>query len=344
MECIVGMQRPATHRESASNRRVLWPLRAHQLSHRHAPAWCCRHGLKRKPAAARQVPRPLPAPDRAHRDRSGHPRKVTGNANIRTDVKADVMQEVLGRFEAQFEKVQSTPGQASKKAPAAKRAPGKADIAMRGVEGPPGSWRAPNARQPIWRRRSCSHAPPPQSLPRKSRWHHLLPPNPPPRRTAPDKAPTKAPRAKKSAAASATTGRNSPKVGKKTWRDALLVISHQAVPPGAPPWPTPMAPGVTAAEAAPTAPLHTSSFQGGWRSRGEAAAVPTDRCRQPAIAALALRGCSKPREMPIVWRQAMPRCSSIMPQRTHRCALHSTPHGAQRRGGRGTAFQPCVFF
>lgn len=63
------------------------------------------------------------------------PRKVTGTANLRTDVKADVMQEVLGRFEAQFEKVQSPPGQASKKAPAAKRAPGKADIAMRGVNG-----------------------------------------------------------------------------------------------------------------------------------------------------------------------------------------------------------------
>lgn len=67
------------------------------------------------------------------------PRKVTGTANLRTDVKADVMQEVLGRFEAQFEKVQSPPGQASKKAPAAKRAPGKptgkADIAMRGVKG-----------------------------------------------------------------------------------------------------------------------------------------------------------------------------------------------------------------
>lgn len=37
------------------------------------------------------------------------PRKVTGTANLRTDVKADVMQEVLGRFEAQFEKVQSPP-------------------------------------------------------------------------------------------------------------------------------------------------------------------------------------------------------------------------------------------
>ncbi|PEH90762.1 hypothetical protein CRM82_21080 [Comamonas terrigena] len=95
---------------------------------------------------------------------------MTGTANLRTDVKADVMQEVLGRFEAQFEKVQSPPGQASKKAPAAKRAPGKADIAMRGVNAPPpGSWRAPNARQPIWRRRSCSRAPPPPSLPPKTR-------------------------------------------------------------------------------------------------------------------------------------------------------------------------------
>lgn len=68
-------------------------------------------------------------------------RKVMGGENSRTDVKADVMQEVLSRFEAQFEKVQSPN---PKPAPAAKRnsptlsraiGSGNADIAMRGVKG-----------------------------------------------------------------------------------------------------------------------------------------------------------------------------------------------------------------
>ncbi|MFG5779085.1 hypothetical protein ACFIQF_18625 [Comamonas sp. J-3] len=69
-------------------------------------------------------------------------RKPMGGENARTEVKAEVMQEVLSRFEAQLEKAQNAP--AKKKAPAkaaaskrtgSVRASGGADIAMRGTQG-----------------------------------------------------------------------------------------------------------------------------------------------------------------------------------------------------------------
>ncbi len=157
------------------------------------------------------------------------PRKVTGTANIRTDVKADVMQEVLGRFEAQFEKVQSPPGQASKKAPAAKRAPGKADIAMRGVNGTTPRQLARTQRaatdlaQEVVQSRAATPKPAAKkratpsaatqtattSAAKTGRTKAVA---------APAKTPAKAVRAtaaKKSAAASAPARRSSPKAGKK---------------------------------------------------------------------------------------------------------------------------------
>lgn len=157
------------------------------------------------------------------------PRKVTGTANIRTDVKADVMQEVLGRFEAQFEKVQSPPGQASKKAPAAKRAPGKADIAMRGVNGTTPRQLARTQRaatdlaQEVVQSRAATPKPAVKkratpsaatqtattSAAKTGRTKAVA---------APAKTPAKAVRAtaaKKSAAASAPARRSSPKAGKK---------------------------------------------------------------------------------------------------------------------------------
>lgn len=157
------------------------------------------------------------------------PRKVTGTANIRTDVKADVMQEVLGRFEAQFEKVQSPPGQASKKAPAAKRAPGKADIAMRGVKGttPRQLARTQRAATDLAQEVVQSRAATPKPAAKKratpsAATQTATTPAAKTGRTkavaAPAKAPTKSVRAtaaKKSAAASAPAGRSSPKAGKK---------------------------------------------------------------------------------------------------------------------------------
>ncbi|MBD9533459.1 MULTISPECIES: hypothetical protein [Comamonas] len=157
------------------------------------------------------------------------PRKVTGTANLRTDVKADVMQEVLGRFEAQFEKVQSPPGQASKKAPAAKRAPGKADIAMRGVNGTTPRQLARTQRaatdlaQEVVQSRAATPKPAAKkratpsaatqtattSAAKTGRTKAVA---------APAKTPAKAVRAtaaKKSAAASAPARRSSPKAGKK---------------------------------------------------------------------------------------------------------------------------------
>lgn len=162
------------------------------------------------------------------------PRKVTGTANLRTDVKADVMQEVLGRFEAQFEKVQSPPpGQASKKAPAAKRAPGKAtdkaDIAMRGVNGTTPRQLARTQRaatdlaQEVVQSRAATPKPAAKkratpsaatqtattSAAKTGRTKAVA---------APAKTPAKAVRAtaaKKSAAASAPARRCSPKAGKK---------------------------------------------------------------------------------------------------------------------------------
>lgn len=157
------------------------------------------------------------------------PRKVTGTANLRTDVKADVMQEVLGRFEAQFEKVQSPPGQASKKAPAAKRAPGKADIAMRGVKGTTPRQLARTQRaatdlaQEVVQSRAATPKPAAKkratpsaatqtattSAAKTGRTKAVA---------APAKTPAKAVRAtaaKKSAAASAPARRSSPKAGKK---------------------------------------------------------------------------------------------------------------------------------
>lgn len=157
------------------------------------------------------------------------PRKVTGTANLPTDVKADVMQEVLGRFEAQFEKVQSPPGQASKKAPAAKRAPGKADIAMRGVNGTTPRQLARTQRaatdlaQEVVQSRAATPKPAAKkratpsaatqtattSAAKTGRTKAVA---------APAKTPAKAVRAtaaKKSAAASAPARRSSPKAGKK---------------------------------------------------------------------------------------------------------------------------------
>ena len=69
-------------------------------------------------------------------------RKVMGGENTRTDVKADVMQEVLSRFEAQHAKLEAQEDR--KKVPAKKnargaaagnRGTGGADMAMRGVKG-----------------------------------------------------------------------------------------------------------------------------------------------------------------------------------------------------------------
>lgn len=161
-------------------------------------------------------------------------RKVTGSANTRTDVKADVMQDVLARFEAQFEKVQSPPGQASKKPAAAKRAPGQAtdtaDIAMRGVKGttPKQLARTQHAATDLAQEVVQSRAAPPQpaakkratssaaakttarSAPKTGRTTAV---------TAPAKAPVKAVRAtaaKKSPAAGTRSPRNSPKAGPKT--------------------------------------------------------------------------------------------------------------------------------
>ena len=157
------------------------------------------------------------------------PRKVTGTANLRTDVKADVMQEVLGRFEAQFEKVQSPPGQASKKAPAAKRAPGKADIAMRGVNGTTPRQLARTQRaatdlaQEVVQSRAAT--PKPAAKTRATPSAATQPATTSAAKTgrtkavaAPAKTPAKAVRAtaaKKSAAASAPARRSSPKAGKK---------------------------------------------------------------------------------------------------------------------------------
>lgn len=157
------------------------------------------------------------------------PRKVTGTANIRTDVKADVMQEVLGRFEAQFEKVQSPPGQASKKAPAAKRAPGKADIAMRGVNGTTPRQLARTQRaatdlaQEVVQSRAAT--PKPAAKKRATPSAATQTATTSAAKTgrnkavaAPAKTPAKAVRAtaaKKSAAASAPARRSSPKAGKK---------------------------------------------------------------------------------------------------------------------------------
>ena len=63
-------------------------------------------------------------------------RKPMGGENARTEVKADVMQEVLSRFEAQLEKAQSAPAKtAASKRSSSARTTGGADIAMRGNKG-----------------------------------------------------------------------------------------------------------------------------------------------------------------------------------------------------------------
>jgi hypothetical protein len=159
------------------------------------------------------------------------PRKVTGTANLRTDVKADVMQEVLGRFEAQFEKVQSPPARPARKhlLPSGRQA-GHRQGRHRHTRG---EWHHPQAAgahpargnrlaQEVVQSRAATPSLPPKTrnaLCGSPNRHHLRRQDGPhqgSRRTRQSPGQVSARhRGQESAATSATTGRSSPKAGKK---------------------------------------------------------------------------------------------------------------------------------